>query len=75
MSKTSDLLLLVLGFVTSFLRCLPAAFKFEGVDFIQLTGCCGDELLSRDTTRRFVEDNVIPIIEQCNRDGRFRASW
>ena len=31
----------------------------------------GDELLARDTTRQFVEDNVIPIIEQCNRDGRF----
>ena len=48
------------------------AFKFKGVDFIQFDGLLsGDELLSRDTTRQFVEDNVIPIIEQCNRDGRF----
>src|SRR6202034_361309 len=48
------------------------AFKFKGVDFIQFDGLLsGDELLSRDTARQFVEDNVIPIIEQCNRDGRF----
>src|ERR1700761_101741 len=48
------------------------AFKFKGVDFIQFDGLLsGDELLSRDTTRQFVEDNLIPIIEQCNRDGRF----
>ncbi len=25
----------------------------------------------RDTTRKFIEENLIPIIEQCNRDGRF----
>src|SRR5579859_7108771 len=48
------------------------AFKFKGVDFMQFDGLLsGDELLSRDTTRQFVEDNVIPIIEQCNRDRRF----
>jgi glutaryl-CoA dehydrogenase len=48
------------------------AFKFKGVDFIHFDGLLsGDELLARDTTRQFVEDNVIPIIEQCNRDGRF----
>ncbi len=48
------------------------AFKFKGVDFIQFDALLsGDELLARDTTRQFVEDNVMPIIEQCNRDGRF----
>src|SRR5476651_1702448 len=48
------------------------AFKSKGVDFMQFDGLLsGDELLSRDTTRQFVEDNVIPIIEQCNREGRF----
>src|ERR1700721_2425084 len=48
------------------------AFKFKGVDFIQFDGLLsGDEMLARATTRQFVEDNVIPIIEQCNRDGRF----
>src|ERR1700753_3997044 len=48
------------------------AFKFKGVDFIQFDGLLSeDELLSRNPTREFVEDNIIPIIEQCNRDGRF----
>jgi glutaryl-CoA dehydrogenase len=49
-----------------------AVFKFKGVDFIELEGLLSqEERLVRDTTRRFTEDNVIPIIEQCNRDGRF----
>ncbi|MDQ2832202.1 MAG: acyl-CoA dehydrogenase family protein [Acidobacteriota bacterium] len=48
------------------------AFKFHGVDFIHFdTLLTGDERLARDTVRDFIEDNVIPIIEQCNRDGRF----
>src|SRR3984957_11946895 len=48
------------------------AFKFQGVDFIEFDSLLSEnELLVRDTTRQFVEDNVIPIIEQCNRDGRF----
>ncbi|HEY6306497.1 MAG TPA: acyl-CoA dehydrogenase family protein [Candidatus Angelobacter sp.] len=47
-------------------------FKFKGIDFIELDGLLShEERLVRDTTRRFVEDNVVPIIEQCNRDGRF----
>ncbi len=48
------------------------AFKFQGVDFIQFdTLLSDDELIVRASTRAFVEDNLIPIIEQCNRDGRF----
>src|SRR5947199_3785115 len=48
------------------------AFKFQGVDFIQFDSLLSnDELIVRASTRAFVEDNVIPIIEQCNRDGRF----
>lgn len=48
------------------------AFKFQGVDFIQLDSLLSDdELIVRASTRGFVEDNLIPIIEQCNRDGRF----
>jgi glutaryl-CoA dehydrogenase len=48
------------------------AFKFKGVDFIQFDGLLSeDERMVRDTTRRFVEDNLVPIIEECNRDGRF----
>jgi glutaryl-CoA dehydrogenase len=48
------------------------AFKFRGVDFLQFDSMISDEeRLSRDTTREFVEDNVIPIIEECNREARF----
>ena len=48
------------------------AFKFKGVDFIEFDSLLtDDERLVRDTARRFIEENLIPIIEQCNRDGRF----
>jgi glutaryl-CoA dehydrogenase len=48
------------------------AFKFQGVDFLQFDTLLSEgELLVRNSTRAFVEDNLIPIIEQCNRDGRF----
>jgi glutaryl-CoA dehydrogenase len=47
-------------------------FKFKGVDFIEFdTLLSEDEKLVRETTRRFVEENVVPIIEQCNREMRF----
>ena len=48
------------------------AIKFRGVDFIEFDSLLtDDERLVRDTTRKFIEDNLIPIIEECNRDGRF----
>lgn len=48
------------------------AFKFKGVDFIEFDSLLSDdERLVRDSTRQYIEDNLIPIIEQCNRDGRF----
>jgi glutaryl-CoA dehydrogenase len=48
------------------------ALKFRGVDFIEFDSLLSDdERLVRDTARKFVEDNIIPIIEQCNREGRF----
>jgi glutaryl-CoA dehydrogenase len=48
------------------------AIKFKGVDFIELdTLLSDDERLVRDNTRLFIEENIVPIIEQCNRDGRF----
>jgi len=48
------------------------ALKFRGVDFIEFDTLLSDEeLLVRDTTRKFIEDNLIPIIEECNRSGRF----
>ncbi len=47
-------------------------FKFKGVDFIEFDSLLSeDEKLVRDTSRRFVEENVVPIIEHCNRDMRF----
>jgi glutaryl-CoA dehydrogenase len=49
-----------------------APFKFRGVDFIEFDGLLTeDEILVRDNTRKFIEENLIPIIEQCNREGRF----
>jgi len=48
------------------------AFKFQNFDFLSLdAGFSEDELLVRRTARAFVEDNVIPIIEDCFREGRF----
>ena len=48
------------------------ALKFRGVDFIDFdTLLSDDERLVRDTARKFIEDNLIPIIEECNRAGRF----
>jgi len=48
------------------------AFKFKNVDFIGFDAILSeDERLVRDTARRFIDDNLIPIIEECNREGRF----
>src|ERR671922_2311148 len=48
------------------------AIKFRGVDFLQFDALLSDdERLVRDTTRKFIEENLIPIIEECNRAGRF----
>ena len=48
------------------------AFKFQPLDFLHLdSSFTEDELLVRRTARDFVQDNLIPIIEQCFREGRF----
>ena len=48
------------------------AFPFKGVDFIAFDSLLtDDERLARDTARQFIEDNLVPIIEECNREGRF----
>src|SRR3974390_1141263 len=48
------------------------AIKFRGVDFIEFDSLLSDdERLVRDTARKFIEDNLVPIIEECNREGRF----
>jgi len=47
-------------------------FRFQGVDGIGLDAWLNeDERLVRASTRQFVEENLIPIIEACNRDNRF----
>src|SRR6266536_1329441 len=49
-----------------------SAIKFRGVDFLEFDGLLSeDEILVRNTSRQFIEDNLIPIIEECNRAGRF----
>jgi glutaryl-CoA dehydrogenase len=48
------------------------ALPFRGVDFLEFDSLLSeDERLVRATARRFVEDSLIPIIEDCNRQGRF----
>ncbi len=48
------------------------AMKFRHVDFIEFDTLLSDEeRMVRDTSRQFIEDNLIPIIEECNRAGRF----
>src|SRR5437868_8426840 len=48
------------------------AIKFRGVDFLEFDSLLNDdERLVRNTTRQFIEDNLVPIIEECNRAGRF----
>ncbi|HVO82649.1 MAG TPA: acyl-CoA dehydrogenase family protein [Terriglobales bacterium] len=48
------------------------AIKFRGVDYLECdTLLTDDERLVRHTARQFIEDNLIPIIEECNRAGRF----
>src|SRR5438552_13634991 len=48
------------------------AMKFKGVDYIEFDALLSeDERLVGDNTRKFIEENLIPIIEQCNREGRF----
>jgi len=47
-------------------------FKFQGFDFLHIdSNLSEDELLVRRTARDFVEDRIIPIIEDCFRTGRF----
>ena len=47
------------------------AIKFKGVDFIEFDSLLSDdERLVRDNTRKFIEENLVPLIEPCNREGR-----
>ncbi|MFN7960440.1 MAG: acyl-CoA dehydrogenase family protein [Thermoanaerobaculia bacterium] len=45
--------------------------RFPGVDFMEIDALLTDEeRLVRDTVRAFVDDRVMPIIEECHREGR-----
>jgi glutaryl-CoA dehydrogenase len=46
--------------------------SFPGVDFLDFDSLLSDEeRLARQTARQFVDDQIIPIIEQYNREGKF----
>jgi glutaryl-CoA dehydrogenase len=46
--------------------------SFAGVDFLEFDAVLTDEeKLARQTTREFVDKEILPIIEECNRHGRF----
>jgi glutaryl-CoA dehydrogenase len=48
--------------------------KFDGVDFMEIDSLFSEEeILIRDTARRFVQDRLMPIIEKHNREGTFPA--
>ncbi len=45
--------------------------RFSGVDFLDIDSLLSDEArLSRDSVRDFVDDMVLPIIEECHREAR-----
>ncbi len=47
-------------------------FPFQNVDLIRFDSLLSeDERLVRNTARQFVEDTIVPIIEDCFREGRF----
>jgi len=46
--------------------------RFPGVDYLHIDSLFSEqELLVRDTARRFVDERVIPLIRDCYRDARF----
>src|SRR5437763_8244057 len=48
------------------------SIRFRGVDFLEFDSQLTDEeRLVRDTSRKFIEDNLVPIIAECKRAGRF----
>src|ERR1700678_3928372 len=46
--------------------------SFSGVDYLEFDSLLSDEeKLARNTTRQFVDDQIMPIIEEYNREGKF----
>ncbi len=51
---------------------MVAMARFRGVDYLLVDTCFSEqELLVRQTTRQFVEENLIPIVRDCYNQGRF----
>src|ERR1700722_672657 len=49
--------------------------SFPGVDFLDFDSLLtSEEKLARQTARQFVDEEILPIIEQYNREGKFPAS-
>jgi glutaryl-CoA dehydrogenase len=45
---------------------------FRGVDYLELDGeLSAEERMTRDTVRRFVDEQVLPVIEEAYLEGRF----
>ena len=46
--------------------------RFPGVDYLRIDSLFSEqELLVRETARRFVDEQVVPLIRDCFRDARF----
>ena len=46
--------------------------SFPGVDYMEIDSLLSEEeLMVRQTVRDFVDDEVLPIIEECNREEKF----
>ncbi len=46
--------------------------RFHGVDYVDFDSLLSEEeRLVRETVRAFVDDQVLPIIEECHREARF----
>src|SRR5450755_370471 len=46
--------------------------RFPGVDYLRIDSLFSEqELLVRETARRFVDERVIPLVRDCFRDARF----
>ena len=49
---------------------------FRGVDYMLLDSQFSEqELLVRQTARRFVDEQVLPLIRDCYRDARFPSNY
>ena len=47
-------------------------FAFHGVDYMEIDALFNDqEKLVRQTVREFVDNEIIPNIEEWNREGKF----